>query len=80
MCDLKFTLCVSQGLTLREQAALWSRVSVAAYVHGAALSNWIFMPRNSVVVQMVLRPKPDHTHDVKFTEHMVSEAGRVLGL
>jgi hypothetical protein len=60
-----------QGLTLRQQASLWSRVSVAAYVHGAALSNWVFMPQNSVVVQIVPRPRPDHVHDVMFTEHMV---------
>jgi hypothetical protein len=52
-------------------------VSVAAYVHGATLSNWVFMPRNSVVVQIVPRPRPDHVHDIRFTEHMVRRLGRV---
>lgn len=61
---------------LREQAALWSRVSVVVQIHGAAITNWVFLPRNAVVVHIVPRPRPYDEHDTLFAHYLV---GRGLG-
>jgi hypothetical protein len=69
--DAKEGCSSAQGLSLRQQAQLFSRVSVALQIHGASISNWLFMPHNSVAVHIVPRPRPGHTHNTAFAVQWV---------
>ncbi|EFN59144.1 hypothetical protein CHLNCDRAFT_137972 [Chlorella variabilis] len=45
-------LAYMEGLSVRQQAQLWSGATVVLHMHGAALGNYFFLPSRAVVVQL----------------------------
>ena len=61
-----------QGLSVRQQAALWSSQSIVVHVHGSVLGSWQFLPRGAVAVQLSALPI-FHEHAGAFGNGLVSE-------
>jgi capsular polysaccharide biosynthesis protein len=61
------------GLSVVQQAALWSRATVVLHMHGAALGNYLFLPRLAVAVQ--LAAMPDRLNPTRYSSLLVRAAG-----
>lgn len=67
-----------QGLSVRQQAALWSSASVVLHGHGAAIGNYFMLPHHAVGVQ--LAPMMGGYHPDRWTDSLVrQQAGRQQG-
>lgn len=55
-----FETCMPETLSFREQVALFAQAEMVVGVHGAALTNLLFAPPGTVVVEIM---EPSFTHD-----------------
>jgi capsular polysaccharide biosynthesis protein len=55
-----FTIIDAGGLSFRQQIALFSRCEVLVSIHGAGLTNCLFMPRGAKLLELYRELTPEH--------------------
>ncbi|PSC69724.1 CAZy families GT61 [Micractinium conductrix] len=71
-------LAYMEGLSVRQQAALWSSASVVLHGHGAAIGNYFMLPHHAVGVQ--LAPMMGGYHPDRWTDSLEKDLREVNGL
>lgn len=68
-------------MTIRQQAQLFSAATVVVHVHGAALGNYVFLPRGATVVHLApVEHKWSPSFSIKLVRLRLCVGGLVGGL
>ncbi|KAL4443997.1 hypothetical protein ABPG75_011734 [Micractinium tetrahymenae] len=74
-------LAYMEGLSVQQQAALWSNATVVLHQHGAALGSYFFLPRHAVTVQLSALPAGRNQYNpVLYTRRLEANLANVSAI